>query len=231
MRPVLRNLGSRGRLVEAGTERGCWVLTLTEIAEDPLRLTNRLKSHDGSEVIFRPLTHADTEHLAAFLEALSCESRRFSTFEGYDLATARELCDAIARYDKLRLVLEEVPSGRIVGLLEFSLDLTSADVSRYQEAGIRLAETTDCRFGPTLADDYQGRGVGTIVIPLITEVARLLGRTRIILWGGVRADNPRAIRYYEKNGFRPVGFFTEADGSLSLDMMLDLPPAPDPAAR
>jgi len=92
-------------------------------------------------------------------------------------------------------------------------------------------ETADCRFGPTLADDYQGRSVGTLAFPLVMEVARLLGRTRIILWGGVRADNPRAIRYYEKNGFQSVGFFAEADGSLSLDMMLDLRPVPDPAGR
>ncbi|MYS53565.1 GNAT family N-acetyltransferase, partial [Streptomyces sp. SID6013] len=180
------------------------MLTLTEIAEDPLRLTSRLKPHGGSDVVLRPLTHADAGQLAEFLDALSSESRRFSTFGGYDLATARELCDAIARYDKLRLVLEDVPSGRIVGLLEFSLALTPGDIARYQDAGIRLAETTDCRFGPTLADGYQGRGVGTLAFPLVTEVARLLGRTRIILWGGVRADNPRAIRYYKKNGFQPV---------------------------
>lgn len=205
------------------------VLTLTEIAEAPLCLTYRLKAHDGSVVIFRPLTHADTGLLAGFLKALSFESRRFSTFDGYDLATAREACAAIARYDKLRLVLEDVPSGRIVGLLEFSLDLTPTDIARYQGAGIRLTETTDCRFGPTLADDYQDRGVGTLVFPLVTEVARLLGRTRIILWGGVRADNPRAIRYYEKNGFQPVGLFAEADRPLSLDMMLDLHLVPDPA--
>ncbi|MFE9404895.1 GNAT family N-acetyltransferase [Streptomyces sp. NPDC006530] len=198
------------------------MLTLKEIAEEPIRLTSRLKPQDGSDAILRPLTHADTGQLAGFLGALSSESRRFITFGGYDLATARELCDAIARYDKLRLVLEDVPSGRIVGLLEFSLALTPADIARYQDAGVRLTETTDCRFGLTLADDYQGRGVGTLAFPLVTEVARLLGRTRIILWGGVRADNPRAIRYYEKNGFQPVGFFTEADGSRSLDMMLDL---------
>lgn len=70
--------------------------------------------------------------------------------------------------------------------------------------------------------------MGTLAFPLVTEVARLLGRTRIILWGGVRADDPRAIRYYENNGFRSVGFFEEADGSRSLDMMLELRPAPHP---
>ncbi|MFE5581583.1 GNAT family N-acetyltransferase [Kitasatospora sp. NPDC056531] len=197
------------------------MLTLTAVAGDPLVLTRRLDLNGGSEVVFRPLTHTDAHHLAAFLEGLSAESRRLSTFNGYDLAAARELCDAIARYDKLRLVLDEVPSGRIVGLLEFSLDLHSADIARYRRAGIRLA-ATDCRFGPTLADDYQGKGVGTQVFPLIADVARRFGKKRIILLGGVLADNSRAIRYYEKQGFQTVGSFTGADGVRALDMILDL---------
>ncbi|MFC8711933.1 hypothetical protein ACFUCQ_18715 [Streptomyces sp. NPDC057197] len=66
--------------------------------------------------------------MAAFLAGLSAETRRLSTFDGYDLAAARELCDAIARYDKLRPVLAEVPSGRIAGLLEISLDLHPSDM-------------------------------------------------------------------------------------------------------
>ncbi|MEV0009713.1 GNAT family N-acetyltransferase [Streptomyces sp. NPDC047973] len=201
--------------------------TLTQISEDPSRLTRRLNAHGGPDVVIRPLVHADSGELAAFLSALSAGTRHFSTFDGYDLVAAGDLCDAIGRYDKLRLVLEEGPSGRIVGLLEFSLALTASDVARYQDAGIRITETTDCRFGATLADDYQGRGIGTLAFPLVREVARLLGRSRIILWGGVRADNSRAIHYYEKNGFHTVGPFAEADGSLSLDMMLDLSPEPD----
>ncbi|MEV5816445.1 GNAT family N-acetyltransferase [Streptomyces mutabilis] len=197
------------------------MLTLTEVADDPVILTSRVTLDDGSDVVFRPLVRADAERLAGFLSALSVESRRLSTFDGYDLTTALELCDAIARYDKLRLVLEEVPSGRMVGLLEFSLDLHTEDIARFWEAGIRLA-ATDCRFGPTLADDYQGRGVGTQVFPLVTDVARRLGRKRIILLGGVLADNPRAIRYYQKNGFQSAGSFIGADGVRSLDMILDL---------
>lgn len=197
------------------------MLTLREIADDPLTLTRRVALTDGSEVVFRPLVHADADRLAAFLAGLSSESRRFSTQGGHDLAAAVELCDAIARYDKLRLVLEEVASGRIVGLFELSLDLHPSDIDRYRRAGIQLA-STDCRFGPTLADTHQGKGVGTQVFPLVVDTARRFGRTRIILWGGVLTDNPRAIRSYEKNGFRPVGAFTGADGTRSLDMILDL---------
>lgn len=82
-----------------------------EIADDPLVLTRRLSLRGGSEVLFRPLAHAGAAHRARFLEALSPEPRRLGAFDGYGSATARELCDAIARHDKLRLVLEEVRSG------------------------------------------------------------------------------------------------------------------------
>ncbi|THA34587.1 GNAT family N-acetyltransferase [Streptomyces sp. A1277] len=174
------------------------MLTLTDIAADPLRLTRRLEAHDGSDIVFRPLTQADTGCLADFLDALSSESRRLSTFDGYDLATARKMCDAIARYDKLRLVLADVVSARIIGLVEFSLALTSGDIARYQEAGVRLAERSDCRFGPTPADAYQGRGIGTLIFPLVTEVARLLGRSRITLWAV--DDPPAGLRGYQHRG-------------------------------
>ncbi|RAJ69920.1 L-amino acid N-acyltransferase YncA [Streptomyces sp. Amel2xB2] len=199
------------------------MLTLAAVAENPLALTRHLELADGPDVVFRPLTHADAERLAAFFEGQSTASRRLSTFGGYDLAFARELCDAIARHDKLRLVLEEVPSGRIVGLLEISLGLHPSDIARYREADVYLG-ATDCRFGPTLADDYQGKGVGTQVFPLVVDVARRFGKKRMILWGGVLADNPRAIRYYEKHGFQTVGSFTDADGARALDMILDLRP-------
>ncbi|GAA2280573.1 hypothetical protein GCM10010402_41740 [Actinomadura luteofluorescens] len=202
------------------------MLTLARIAEDPAVLTRHLDSRDGVPLVFRPLTRTDAESLAGFLAGLSSETRGFSTFDGYDLAAAEELCAAIARYDKLRLVLEgEAPAG-IVGLLEFSLALTQGDVERYRKAGVQLDEETDCRFGLTLSDDQQGQGLATLVFPLVCEVARRLGKRRIILWGGVLADNPRAIRFYEKNGFQWVGPFTGPDGRTALDMILDIVPPP-----
>ncbi|WP_436771235.1 GNAT family N-acetyltransferase [Yinghuangia sp. YIM S09857] len=213
-------------------------LTLTAVADDPALLTYRLSGPDGSALVLRPLEHADADRLAAFLTGLSAETRRLSTFDGYDLAAARDLCAAIARYDKLRLVLEhlgtttEGPSpaepGPIVGLFELSLDLPPHDIARYRRAGIRLTPA-DCRFGPTLADDHQGRGTGSRVFPLVADVARRFGRQRVILWGGVLADNPRAIRHYTKHGFRTAGAFTGPDGTRSLDMILDLADAPAPA--
>ncbi|MEU8135851.1 GNAT family N-acetyltransferase [Streptodolium elevatio] len=206
------------------------MLRLGDVARDPAILTYTLDRDDGTALVLRPLEHGDADGFAAFLAGLSAETRRLSTFDGYDLDTARELCAAIARHDKLRLVLDASrtgpapSSGTIVGLMEFSLDLPPGDVARYRRAGIRLTPA-DCRFGPTLADDHQGKGVGSRVFPLVADVARRFGRRRIILWGGVFADNPRAISYYAKHGFRTVGRpFPGPDGAPSLDMILDLPP-------
>lgn len=65
--------------------------------------------------------------------------------------------------------------------------------------------------------------MGSLVIPFVMEAVRRLERTRVILWGGVLADNARALRFYEKNGFQLVGPFTGPDGTPSLDMILHLP--------
>jgi ribosomal protein S18 acetylase RimI-like enzyme len=176
---------------------------------------------DGTELTLRPLTAIDVAALADFLAALSPESRRLSSFVGYDESTAQELCDAIGRYDKLRFVVTTC-SGLIVGLLEFSLSITPTDQARYRLAGITIDATTDCRFGPTLADDYQDRGLGSTLWPVVVQLTQLIGRSRILLWGGVLADNARAIHYYTKHGFHYVGEFVDQTGNTSLDMMLDL---------
>ncbi|WP_328772498.1 hypothetical protein [Streptomyces sp. NBC_00286] len=44
------------------------MLTLMEIAEDPVVLRRRLDLREGTEVVFRPLTYTDAERLAGFLE-------------------------------------------------------------------------------------------------------------------------------------------------------------------
>jgi len=200
------------------------LLTLAEIARNPTKFVIHFVLATGEQLILRPLIASDVEKLARFFTALSPESRRLSTFASYDRATAQELCDAIARYDKLRFAVvgASAPEQPIVGLMEFSFDLTSGDVFRYTKIDYPLNPATDCRFGPTLADDWQNRGVGSLLLPPLWEIARRFGRTRVILWGGVLADNARAIRFYEKNGFRLVGRFVNGDGLDCCDMIIVL---------
>lgn len=200
------------------------LLTLAEIAHNPADFATPFQTATGEQLILRPLNPGDVEKLTRFLAGLSAESRRLSTFSGYGRATAQELCDAIARYDKLRLAVVEAsaPEQPIVGLMEFSFDLTGGDISRYANTNYPLNPATDCRFGPTLADHWQNRGIGSLLLPPLWGIVRGFGRSRVILWGGVLADNRRAIRFYEKNGFRHVGNFVNGDGQACCDMILVL---------
>jgi GNAT superfamily N-acetyltransferase len=199
-------------------------LTLARVAAEPELVTTVVELPGGESALFRPLMPEDDVRLAQFLKDLSPLTRRFSTFSGYDLTAAREMCEAINRYDKLRLVVQgpAEPSGRLIALFEFSFAITTADQQRFRAYGINLDARTDCRFGPTIADEYQNQGLGNLLFPHIVDIARRFGQTRVILWGGVFARNGRAIRYYEKNGFRRLGVFNDADGVECYDMMLEI---------
>ena len=196
-------------------------LTISQIAEEPHLVTSTVLVSDGEEFCLRPLEVGDAPVLASFLQGLSEATRTFSHFPSYDLVCAEELCGAVGRYDKLRLVIES-ESSEAVGLIELSLGLPEADIARFAAAHIELSEASDCRFGPTLADAYQERGLGSRAFPLILEIVRRLGRTRLILLGGVREENERARHFYRKFGFAEVGSFDGLSGAKNVDMILDL---------
>lgn len=202
-------------------------LTLDYVFRHPETVTSRVALANGKRFVLRPLQGGDVELLARFLEGLSPTTRAFSTFDSYDRTAAQALCDAINRYDKLRFVVEDVgaenavgESGAIVGLMEFSFGIPEGDVQRYQRYGMVLDGRVDCRFGPTLADGYQDRGLGSALFPHLVDVARRFGKQRIVLWGGVFAANMRAIRFYEKQGFVRAGAFAGANGQEVIDMLL-----------
>jgi GNAT superfamily N-acetyltransferase len=196
-------------------------LTLARVFAHPEVVTYIVESPAFGHAILRPLTTHDVDALALFLSGLSLQTQRFSIFPSYDRTTAQALCEAINRYDKLRFVLEVLPAPQIAGLFEFSFALPAGDIQRYTSYGVPLDERTDCRFGPTIADSYQNLGIGSRVFPHLKEVAKRFGKGRMILWGGVLRDNARAIRFYEKQGFRRVGAFVDDDGLELLDMILE----------
>lgn len=195
------------------------MLTLQYIVENPQLFTRNIALKDET-VTFRPLQADDTDALTDFLQGLSAETRRLSTFPGYDAEIATELCDAIAIYDKLRFVIEN-QQHEIVGLLELSFAITAGDRERFQSYGIELNQETDCRFGPTLADAYQDKSLGSRSFPEVADIVRRFNRQRLILWGGVLADNARAIHFYQKHGFRVAGKFSQG-GQTHLDMIARL---------
>lgn len=194
------------------------MLSLPDIAANPELLTIAPPSTPG--LVLRPLTQQDETGLRTFLESLSPTSRRFYSVSKETAAEASERCRAIGKYDKLRFVLDD--AGEVAGLFEFSLDLVEDDVRRYARHGIPLSRGRTIRFGPCVLDKHQGQGLARNVMPYLEDIARRLGRSRMILWGGVHVENLRAIRFYERVGFTWAGEFTNAHGDRCSDMYRDV---------
>ena len=116
---------------------------------------------------------------------------------------AREHCDAIDRFDKLRLVADD--GHGIVAVFELSFSIPDGDHARFAVYGHRLDERTDVRFGPCVRDDEQGSGLAPRLLAETARIARRERRSRLILWGGVQPENQRARRFYEREGFSEVG--------------------------
>jgi GNAT superfamily N-acetyltransferase len=189
-------------------------MTLQSIDADPACAIFSVATPQNA--ILRPLCSTDEEDLAAFFAQLSDRTRRFYSVTDPG-RQAYEHCAAIARYDKLRLVLQNQTAT--LALVEFSFDLTADDVARFANHGRALLQERACRWGLCVADEWQGRGVGRALAGPSFEIARRFGRDRIILWGGVHAHNEPAIRYYRKIGFSESGAFTNDDGVECIDMV------------
>lgn len=72
--------------------------------------------------------------------------------------------------------------------------------------------------------EWQGRGLAKELLARSVDFA--LRRGADLLWLGVWENNPRAIRFYEKSGFKTVGdkeFMLGHDRQRDLVMSLDLP--------
>ena len=83
---------------------------------------------------------------------------------------------------------------------------------------IQLDFEKDFIFAPSVADAYQSKGIGTILLSFVESELRKYGAEKIILWGGVQKRNKRAVHYYLKNGFITLGEFWY-DKMENLDMI------------
>lgn len=176
-------------------------LTLNDVDKNPEQISSCI-DFEGKSIHFRPLLASDEMKLVEFLQNLSPQTCEFSSRSSYDLNEARQLCFAINRYDKLRLVAL-VDNEIIIALFEFSLAIVEDDYKRYAEKhNIELNELTDARFGPCISDQYQNRHLGYQLFEKTKEIARKMGKQRLILWGGVLSHNKRAIKFYENIGFK-----------------------------
>jgi len=180
----------------------------------------RLRS--GEPITLRPLQPDDAIRLGDYFRSLSAETRARYGPHPFDQETANAICARIATDDVLRItaIVAQDADTRIIGYFLLKRGVWEGDSKRYEALGIPLASATDCTLAPSVSDDYQNLGLGSILMGHVLQIARRIGRKRMVLWGGVQATNSRAVHFYTKAGFRKVGeFFNDKP---NLDMILDL---------
>ncbi len=209
-------------------------LSLDEIAARPDVLAYTFRTVPRGRAHLRPFQLGDEDALIQFFDGLSEETRgHYGVSEGGE-HIAQEWAQSIAIHDKLRMVLRRVsgrigtrsalraPGVAIAGVVELSLDLTDEDRERFARWGVTVRAGSVIRFGICLADEEQGTGLASAAMPAIRDVVARLGGRRLILWGGVLAENGGAIAFYERNGFRTAGSWTDGRGRLCRDMFVDV---------
>jgi len=110
------------------------------------------------------------------------------------------------------------PENEIIAYTVLRRGIPEHDISRYTSYGLQSDEHNDCLLAPSVADAWQGKGLGSLMFEKILDELRQTSIRRIFLWRGVQAANTKAIKFYQKHRFITLGRF-EHHGQ-NLDMML-----------
>jgi RimJ/RimL family protein N-acetyltransferase len=186
-------------VTEPGRELPARAQSRSEGGLSPLYIAARTSTvclRDGKSVILRPAVPTDRELLVAGFERLSPESR-YRRFFGPMKTMSPSMLDYLTRLDYrdhfawAALSAEPGPDGRPLGV----------GVSRY----IRLEEPEAAEMAVTVVDDWQGRGLGRILLDALVMEALANDITR--LEGDVLVENRPMQELLRRAGaaFRAAG--------------------------
>ncbi len=164
------------------------LVTMTESAPSkPYRLSLEACLRDGTRIYLRTLRPNDKTQLARGFERLSARSRRLRFLAPLKRLTSQQLC-----------MLTEVDQVSHVAI-------GARDTSRRGRPGVAVArfirlpqDPSVAEFAVTVVDEYQHRGLGTLLIRLLLDAARKLGLKT--LRGYVLPENTAMIRLMDRLG-------------------------------
>jgi GNAT superfamily N-acetyltransferase len=146
------------------------------------------KLRDGTRLLIRPIHVRDVDMERRFIEALSPDSRRFRFLESMDSpsdALLKQMTDIDHATDAAYVaVLVEGGQEREIGVARFSA----------------TADAKDCEFAVTVSDEWQRKGLGTLLMQHLLEVAQARGVRS--LHSSDAADNSAMRKFAEHLHFR-----------------------------
>ncbi|HRF50128.1 MAG TPA: hypothetical protein PLC98_21025, partial [Anaerolineales bacterium] len=147
---------------------------LAQLQQEPASLAKAIVLASGAPAVVRPLVPDDRVQLGAYFAGLSAETRRRFGPHPLDHATADALCAAIDPARVLRIVALARGGGSeaVIAYVILMLSVTAAETERYAQRGIELDGAVDCTLAPSVADAYQGQGLGSQVLHYALGIAR-----------------------------------------------------------
>lgn len=153
----------------------------------PMQLVQRLQLRDGTRVLIRPIKPADQQIEKEFVKGLSDESRYFRFLSGL-----REL--SVAMLNRFTRIDYDREMALIAVICENDQE-TEIGVARY----VVNDDNVSCEFALVVADAWQRRGVGSILMRHLIAAARQRGLQ--LMEGSVAAGNAKMLALMAALGF------------------------------
>ena len=168
-------------------------------------------------VLLRRYTGDDFEHLLIYLHHLSPNTaKRFQPHPFHKEDVIRFHND---QEHEAWIAVDPI-SQKIIAYTVLKKGYLQHDYPRLQQYGVNISYNECYTIAPSVTDEWQSAGVGQLLFDYVLSEIKTRNAKQIIVWGGVQIDNIKAIRFYQKNGFRSLGHFQY--NGLNEDMLLPL---------
>lgn len=165
----------------------------------------QFQTKDNRQIFIRRLQKTDLNNLYSYLHNLSDETKRRFGPHSFDRHSLTEFYESDCNLGFVAIAAE---TNEILAYSIIKIGFLEHDKYRLESYGLNLNNETDATFAPSVADLWQGFGIGKHLFDFILSNLENHKIQRIILWGGVQLDNHHAINYYKKIGFETLGQFT-----------------------
>jgi len=171
----------------------------------------------GRSVDVRLLQKDDNEKLFEYFDKhFSKESKSRFGPHPFDHDTINDICQnpnsGITRY------IATSENGDIIAYMIIQQGMIDWDKHRYAERNQSYDQSTSVTFAPSVADEWQSSGLGSLMNSIIEDDLRERNIQNIVLWGGVQATNEKAVSFYKKLGYQFIASFWH-DGKDNHDMV------------
>ena len=175
----------------------------------PARYEQMLPLRGGGEYTVRPIHPDDAQMLQQLVANLSPESRYFRFVSSmHELPPSMLARFTLIDYDREMALVAVCKDRRVAPDGATTESERIVGVSRY----ITNPDQSSCEFSLVVADDYNGKGLGSRLMQCIMDVAREKGLSEID--GLVLANNPGMLKLMRSLGFTVKSFDEDPDFKL-----------------